>query len=45
MDADAANLFERVRSLGASVIVSSQSYASLCAGADRILDAAAATGF
>lgn len=41
MDADAANLFERVRSLGASVIVSSQSYAGLGAGADRILDAAA----
>ncbi len=41
MDADAANLFERVRSLGSSVIVSSQSYAGLGAGADRILDAAA----
>ncbi|MDF1597096.1 MAG: DUF853 family protein [Acidimicrobiia bacterium] len=41
MDADAANLFERVRSLGAAVIVSSQSYAGLGAGADRILDAAA----
>jgi len=41
MDADAANLFERVRSLGASVIVSSQSYAGLGLGADRILDAAA----
>lgn len=41
MDADAANLFERVRSLGASVIVSSQSYAGLGPGADRILDAAA----
>lgn len=41
LDADAANLFERVRSLGASVIVSSQSYAGLGAGADRILDAAA----
>src|SRR5690606_23083577 len=41
MDTDAANLFERVRSLGASVIVSSQSYAGLGAGADRILDAAA----
>lgn len=41
MDADAANLFERVRSLGASVIVSSQSYAGLGVGADRILDAAA----
>jgi len=41
MDADAANLFERVRSLGASVIVSGQSYAGLGSGADRILDAAA----
>jgi len=41
MDADAANLFERVRSLGASVIVSSQSYAGLGVGGDRILDAAA----
>ena len=41
MDADAANLFERVRSFGASVIVSSQSYAGLGRGADRILDAAA----
>ncbi|NOY54375.1 MAG: DUF853 family protein [Actinobacteria bacterium] len=41
MDADAANLFERVRSLGAAVIVSSQSYAGLGHGADRILDAAA----
>ena len=41
MDTDAANLFERVRSLGASVIVSSQSHGGLGAGADRILDAAA----
>ena len=39
--ADAANLFERVRSYGAAVIVSSQSYAGLGKGADRILDAAA----
>ena len=38
--ADAANLFERVRSLGAAVAVSSQSYAGLGEGADRILDAA-----
>jgi len=41
MDADAANLFERVRSFGAAVIVSSQSFAGLGEGAERILDAAA----
>jgi hypothetical protein len=39
---DAASLFERVRSCGASVMVTSQSYAGLGAGADRILGAAAA---
>jgi hypothetical protein len=37
----AADLFEPVRSFGASVIVSSQSYGGLGPGADRILDAAA----
>ena len=41
MGTDAANLLERVRSFGASVVVSSQSYAGLGAGADRILDTAA----
>lgn len=38
--ADAAHLFERLRSFGAAVIVSAQGYAGLGAGADRILDAA-----
>jgi hypothetical protein len=37
---DAAHLFERLRSFGASVLVSSQGYAGLGAAADRILDAA-----
>jgi hypothetical protein len=37
--ANAAHLFERLRSFGAAVVVSSQSYAGLGAGADRILDA------
>ena len=37
---DAANLFERLRSFGASVIVSAQGYAGLGETADRILDAA-----
>jgi hypothetical protein len=39
---DAASLFERVRSYGASVVVTSQSYAGLGVGADRILGATAA---
>jgi hypothetical protein len=39
---DAASLFERVRSYGASVVVTSQSYAGLGQGADRILGATAA---
>jgi hypothetical protein len=39
---DAASLFERVRSYGASVVVTSQSYAGMGQGADRILGAAAA---
>jgi hypothetical protein len=39
---DAASLFERVRSFGASVVVTSQSYAGLGDGADRILGATAA---
>lgn len=38
--ADAANLFERLRSYNAAVIASAQSYAGLGAGAERILDAA-----
>jgi hypothetical protein len=38
--ADAANLFERIRSYGASVIVSSQSYSGLGPEADRLLGAA-----
>ena len=38
-DADAANLFERVCSFDAAVIVSSQSYAGLGTDAERILDA------
>jgi hypothetical protein len=38
---DAASLFERVRSYGTSVVVTSQSYAGLGQGADRILGAAA----
>jgi hypothetical protein len=38
---DAASLFERVRSYSASVVVTSQSYAGLGQGADRILGAAA----
>lgn len=37
---DAANLFERLRSFNASVIVSAQGYAGLGEAADRILDAA-----
>lgn len=40
MATDAANLFERIRSFGAAVIVSSQSYAGLGDDADRILGAA-----
>ncbi len=36
----AANLFERIRSFGGSVLISSQSYAGLGDHADRILDAA-----
>jgi hypothetical protein len=40
MTSDAANLLERVRSFGASVIVSSQSYRGLGPDAARILDAA-----
>jgi hypothetical protein len=39
---DAASLFERIRSYGASVVVTSQSYAGMGDGADRILGAAAA---
>ena len=38
--ADAAHLFERLRSFGAAVMVSSQGYAGLGAAGDRILDAA-----
>ncbi len=38
---DAANLFERVRSYGAGIIVTSQSYAGMGQDADRILGAAA----
>jgi hypothetical protein len=38
--ADAAHLFERLRSFGAAVIVSAQGYAGLGPAADRILDAA-----
>ena len=38
--ADAAHLFERLRSFGAAVIISAQGYAGLGAAADRILDAA-----
>jgi len=38
--ADAAHLFERLRSFGAAVIVSAQGYAGLGVAADRILDAA-----
>jgi hypothetical protein len=38
--ADAAHLFERLRSFGAAVIVSAQGYAGLGAAGDRILDAA-----
>ena len=37
--ANAAHLFERLRSFGGAVIVSSQSFAGLGSGADRILDA------
>ena len=37
---DAANLFERIRSYGASVIVTSQSYEGLGKDADRMLGAA-----
>lgn len=37
---DAAHLFERLRSFGAAVVISSQGYAGLGAAADRILDAA-----
>lgn len=40
MEADAANLFERIRSYGAAVIVASQSFAGLGEHAERILDAA-----
>jgi len=38
--ADAAHLFERLRSFGAAVIVSAQGYAGLGVAGDRILDAA-----
>ena len=38
--ADAAPLFERLRSFGAAVVVSAQGYAGLGPAADRILDAA-----
>lgn len=38
--ADAAHLFERLRSFGAAVVISSQGYAGLGRAADRILDAA-----
>lgn len=38
---DAANLFERVRSYGAAIIASSQSYQGLGRDADRMLSAAA----
>ena len=38
--ADAAHLFERLRSFGAAVVVSAQGYAGLGVAADRILDAA-----
>jgi len=41
--ADAANLFERVRSYGAGVIVTSQSYEGLGADAARLIGAAWAT--
>ena len=37
---DAAHLFERLRSFGAAVVISSQGYAGLGQAADRILDAA-----
>jgi len=37
---DAAHLFERLRSFGAAVMVSSQGYAGLGVAGDRILDAA-----
>jgi hypothetical protein len=40
---DAANLFERVRSYGAGIIVTSQSYDRLGRDADAIIGAAAAT--
>lgn len=40
--ADAANLLERLRSFGAAVVISSQSYMGLGENADRMLDAAAA---
>jgi hypothetical protein len=40
MSADAANLFERLRSFGGAVIVSSQSYAGLGETAERLLGAA-----
>lgn len=38
--ADAANLIERAREFGAGVILTTQSYAGLGAGAERVLDAA-----
>ena len=38
--ADAANLIERAREFGAGVILTTQSYAGLGSGADRVLDAA-----
>lgn len=40
MSSDAANLFERLRSFGGAVIVSSQSYAGLGENAERLLGAA-----
>lgn len=40
LSTDAANLFERIRSFGAAVIVSSQSYAGLGPEAERLLGAA-----
>jgi hypothetical protein len=40
LQTDAANLFERLRSYGASIFVSAQSYAGLGSGVERILDTA-----
>lgn len=38
--ADAANLVERAREFGAGIVLTTQSYAGLGAGAERVLDAA-----